>query len=248
MADNIVTGRKYRIKAAENIWDLISFWTKSIDVEMDDGTTLQDSFSGLKTSSDAQGVILEQLADDNAAVVDGAPGYSDTKKYEKGDIVTYNGSQYYCKTDITNPESWNSSHWELITGSLPFKFGIDAEGNYGYIKAGADSVTPFSNSKSFYMGSVNGSGTFYLRDYGIKESKWSDLTVNNFIVGAGSASVNSGWYYTEGFEGVGAGLGVSKSFDAHAGTLSVSSTLSISRGSDTNRTYPTVYVTFVDNE
>jgi len=26
---------------------------------------------------------------------------------------------------------------------IPFKFGIDASGNYGYIKAGADSVTPF---------------------------------------------------------------------------------------------------------
>ena len=25
------------------------------------------------------------------------------------------------------------------------KFGIDSDGNYGYIKAGADSVTPFSN-------------------------------------------------------------------------------------------------------
>ena len=28
---------------------------------------------------------------------------------------------------------------------LPFKFGIDENGNYGYIKVGADSVTPFSN-------------------------------------------------------------------------------------------------------
>ena len=25
------------------------------------------------------------------------------------------------------------------------KFGIDSDGNYGYIKAGADSVTPFSS-------------------------------------------------------------------------------------------------------
>ena len=28
---------------------------------------------------------------------------------------------------------------------LPFNFGIDENGNYGYIKVGADSVTPFSN-------------------------------------------------------------------------------------------------------
>ncbi len=28
------------------------------------------------------------------------------------------------------------------------KFGIDSDGNYGYIKAGADSVTPFSSANS----------------------------------------------------------------------------------------------------
>ena len=26
---------------------------------------------------------------------------------------------------------------------MPFKFGVDSSGNYGYIKAGADTVTPF---------------------------------------------------------------------------------------------------------
>ncbi len=29
--------------------------------------------------------------------------------------------------------------------TVPFKFGIDEDGNYGYIKAGADSVTPFKS-------------------------------------------------------------------------------------------------------
>lgn len=30
-----------------------------------------------------------------------------------------------------------------INNKVPFKFGIDADGNYGYYKAGADTVTPF---------------------------------------------------------------------------------------------------------
>ena len=30
-----------------------------------------------------------------------------------------------------------------INNKIPFKFGIDENGNYGYIKDGADSVTPF---------------------------------------------------------------------------------------------------------
>ena len=33
-----------------------------------------------------------------------------------------------------------------LSKSLPFKLGIDKDGNYGYIKDGADTVTPFSNN------------------------------------------------------------------------------------------------------
>ena len=39
---------------------------------------------------------------------------------------------------VTAPQIW--------TGSNQFKFGVDADGNYGYYKAGADTVTPFKNS------------------------------------------------------------------------------------------------------
>ena len=31
---------------------------------------------------------------------------------------------------------------------VPFSFGVDANGRYGYIKAGADSVTPFKSLKN----------------------------------------------------------------------------------------------------
>ena len=49
---------------------------------------------------------------------------------------------------------------ELLTHSdIPFQFGIDENGNYGYIKAGADTVTPFNNN--FYVtNSVLDKGTF----------------------------------------------------------------------------------------
>ncbi len=34
--------------------------------------------------------------------------------YEVGIYVTYNNHLYECKTAITSPESWNSSHWTMI--------------------------------------------------------------------------------------------------------------------------------------
>lgn len=36
---------------------------------------------------------------------------------------------------------------DKIDEAVPFKFGIDAQGRYGYIKSGAASVTPFSSSE-----------------------------------------------------------------------------------------------------
>ena len=35
---------------------------------------------------------------------------------------------------------------DKLSSLLPFKLGIDENGNYGYIKDGADTVTPFSNN------------------------------------------------------------------------------------------------------
>lgn len=47
---------------------------------------------------------------------------------------------------------------QTITGALaniPFPFGIDSDGNYGYKKAGADAVTPFKSGGS--LSNVSGS-------------------------------------------------------------------------------------------
>ena len=34
---------------------------------------------------------------------------------------------------------------QVLSAKSPFSFGIDSEGNYGYIKDGADTVTPFKS-------------------------------------------------------------------------------------------------------
>ena len=38
-----------------------------------------------------------------------------------------------------------SAEKQALSANLPFAFGVDANGNYGYIKDGADSVTPFKS-------------------------------------------------------------------------------------------------------
>ena len=197
MADNIVTGRKYRIKAAENLWDIISFWTKSQDVEMDDGTTLQSSFTNLKTQTNGNTAIVNGLS----TQVTNAPLYSSSSKYSKGDLVNYNGSIFKCISDITVPEVWNPAHWEAVGEAIPFRFGIDSDGNYGYIKAGADSVTPFKSAvqKILIASNASGAGTVSAEvisqrcaEYHINPNK---LTSSNFVMEM--VGFNNGGVYSQ---------------------------------------------------
>ena len=53
-------------------------------------------------------------------------------------------SYYASAEDVNNSISEiNTTINTEITNKIPFGFGIDSNGNYGYIKAGADTVTPF---------------------------------------------------------------------------------------------------------
>lgn len=78
-----------------------------------------------------------------------APAFSGSEnEYPKGSVVTYNGTVYYALVDIPKGSSWNSSKWKVWDNNIPIRFGIDADGNYGYYKAGADTVTPFKTKDS----------------------------------------------------------------------------------------------------
>ena len=41
------------------------------------------------------------------------PEYDATKTYSVGALVTYNNKIWKCKTAISTPEAWNSSHWDM---------------------------------------------------------------------------------------------------------------------------------------
>lgn len=79
-----------------------------------------------------------------------------------------------------------------INKMLPFKLGVDKDGNYGYIKVGADSVTPFNSSKMVQ-------GTSSMVGYG----QWTKVTLG-FKPKAVMAYCQSGggylitWFYAEG--------------------------------------------------
>lgn len=63
------------------------------------------------------------------------------------------------------------------------QFGIDENGNYGYIKAGADTVTPF---KSGFQIIDLGEGTSFDIKTNYPKVDYTSLTVDNFITAASS--------------------------------------------------------------
>ena len=73
--------------------------------------------------------------------------WNNTKTYALGEYCIYDNKLWRCKIQHSGQTPGEGEYWEntSVNASLPFKLGIDASGNYGYYKVGADSVTPFKN-------------------------------------------------------------------------------------------------------
>jgi len=60
-----VTGRKFRIwDAVNNIWKRISYWTKSTDVEFNDGVNAEDKISQINTNIATANTNITNLDND----------------------------------------------------------------------------------------------------------------------------------------------------------------------------------------
>ena len=89
----------------------------------------------------------------------------------------------------------------MVNNSLGgLKFGIDSNGNYGYIKAGADSVTPFSGWKiaEFYYDNFIGRLTDYNKTFDFESYGFTHVHFDQ-VIATGSRDFGDGtgrWYTT----------------------------------------------------
>ena len=105
------------------------------------------------------------------------------------------------------------------------KFGIDSSGNYGYIKAGADSVTPFNNSGALcidytYLSTTDShtlskqeignlsSGEYLLliiaKSYGCFNVSHLDVEIGDFSVNKDNVTNGTKLLFSSGNEAIGA--------------------------------------------
>lgn len=127
---------------------------------MDNGE-IRSKYSGLGANSN-----LATLEDTTTA----------THPYVKGDYVVVEGALYLVLSAIAIGDTFtvgtnirqvtvgeeltqiqNDLTGNYLGNAIPFRFGIDSNGDYGYIKAGADTVTPFrTNHTGTYTATARG--------------------------------------------------------------------------------------------
>lgn len=88
---------KRHLKVDDENYKLVSEWTHSDTVEMDDGKSLTETITSLKNQTSS--FIGNE--------------YSSSSTYKVGDYCVYEGKWYRCIVDITTPETWNHSNWTL---------------------------------------------------------------------------------------------------------------------------------------
>lgn len=87
-----------------------------------------------KSESDAKFATAEQMTTASNAITTLNGTVADNAEA----ITTLNA------TVEDNTTTLNATKDQLVAGDVKFQFGVDADGNYGYVKEGADTVTPFS--------------------------------------------------------------------------------------------------------
>ena len=92
------------------------------------------------------------------------------------------GSGDFAQIDDTAPSSSKVYSSNKINTDYPFKFGVDDNGNYGYYKAGADTVTPFKSAKASGIGDFhNGFDIASVDAFNLPCERSMNISVNDSI-------------------------------------------------------------------
>lgn len=171
-------------------------------------TSIKDTIAEVNANSSANqlagALAVKSVYQGVAPIPTSAPQYSTTSKYAKGDTCSYSGAIYYCIADITTGEQFNPSKWVLWDSNQQIRFGVDSDGNYGYYKVGADSVTPFKTGGTGFstlvretLGTVSNSSTTYDIATLFPNLDLTNVTQANFAVVPKVGINNSTWAYND---------------------------------------------------
>ena len=143
--------------------------------------------------------------------------YGHVKLTDTYSVTTPNASTNGANTGIAASAYALQQAYSTLNSNLGgLKFGIDSDGNYGYIKAGADSVTPFSNTATAIINTQiipwSGNARKWTVNISNEYPEYSKLTIDNICVQTNWGGANEG-------------MGVrSFTYDSTTGTITCTST------------------------
>ena len=121
--------------------------------------------------------------------------------YLEDGIATNTENINTLNSDLASLSGKVNTNFTTLNNKVPFSFGIDANGNYGYIKDGADTVIPFNDIKSGeawlrscrkittshnYTGGMTGS--FYIDDLDFSDI---DSFIFSYSIGTSTKAANT---------------------------------------------------------
>ena len=145
--EQIVTGRKFRklIDEANKIWQRISFWTKSSDVEFEDGKNAETKLGAING-------ITSDLSCEESTIAASAAALNQVNRSLGGNIITYENGKYYIQAGAdTASKKQLGSGGDVKIVSLPKSSSIN-------IKSYTDNWAELTNANfsSSVAGKVGG--------------------------------------------------------------------------------------------
>ena len=122
--------------------------------------------------------------------------YSSSGTYKVGDMCLYNDTVWVCKTAITTPEAFNTSHWDKYIGGTSFATGINpiASGNYSFCEgrnniaigeaAHAEGYNTIAHGDYSH---ASGEGTLAYQNNQFVIGEYNTNTIGMFVIGNGTA-------------------------------------------------------------
>lgn len=145
-------------KAHIKIGDVVYGSSDSVDIMYDENTNVYDKITNMSNAmayidiEDNENIEYEDVRPQAVELVDRLDSTSTTSALTANQGKVLKGQIDELNEDV---ESLNENINELNI-KMPFKLGIDENGNYGYIKDGADSVIPFKKGSTYEYHGIDG--------------------------------------------------------------------------------------------
>lgn len=174
--------------------------TRTRIINLPEATTLDSSMNFVEDSADGSGtrrITYDTLKGgiNQEGAVNLAPAYSNAATYAVGDLCTYQGKLYSCKTQISTAEEWTAAHWTAVNVSAeiseikntinkltPIVSHFYTKNDEPYIDTVNRTITFHANCPFVVNGKAYGNGKITNTVINIPEYVWAESVTSYYLL------------------------------------------------------------------